>query len=63
MKTNVKKGHFMNTQEKHSKLMEDFLLSSKSLLKDDKSQVIITQNTCQPFKSWNVEGAANKAGF
>ena len=26
----------MNTQEKHSKLMEDFLLSSKSLLKDDK---------------------------
>jgi hypothetical protein len=45
-------------------LIDDFLESAKCLLKDkEESQVIITQNTCFPFKNWNVVGTAKNAGF
>lgn len=45
-------------------LVDDFLESCKSLLKDkEESQVIITQNTCFPFKNWNVVGTAKNAGY
>lgn len=44
--------------------MEDFLQASKELLRDeDESMVVITQNTCLPFKSWDVVGVAKRAGY
>lgn len=50
--------------ERHIQLMEDFLHASKDLLRDeDESMVVITQNTCLPFKSWDVVGVAKRAGY
>jgi hypothetical protein len=44
--------------------MEDFLLASKALLRDEEeSLVVITQNTSLPFKSWDVAGAAKRVGY
>lgn len=44
--------------------MASFLKASKSLLRyENESLVVINQNTCQPFKSWDVVKVAKRSGF